>query len=122
MDSWKQYKKAVRAALQCSRKQKDQLLKQLEEFKQSDIPDSEGKSFEQYIMDFGPPEEMANSLMENISKEELVQFQKGNQRLRFILCILIAAVIVGTIYIWFEKSNPVVVHDQITVGEEIKTN
>ena len=30
--------------------------------------------------------------------------------------------VAGTLYIWFEKSNPVVVYDQVSVTEEIKIN
>lgn len=41
---------------------------------------------------------------------------------RFLLCIFVAVLVVGTLYIWFEKSNPVVVYDQVSVSEEIKVN
>ena len=39
-----------------------------------------------------------------------------------LLCIFVAVLVAGTLYIWFEKSNPVVVYDQVSVSEEIKIN
>lgn len=117
---WNKYKREVKASLKCGRKQRKQLLNQLENFK--DSSGVEDGTYSQLLASFGPPEEMAASLMENVSEAEITRFQNGKKWWRFLLCIFVAALVAGTLYIWFEKTNPVVVYDQVSVGEEIHIN
>ena len=60
--------------------------------------------------------------MESVSVKEIRKFQNEKKMWRFLLCIFVAVLVAGTLYIWFEKSNPVVVYDQVSVSEEIKIN
>ena len=117
---WNKYKREVKASLNCGRKQRKVLLNQLENFK--DSSGVEDDTYDQLLVSFGPPEDMAASLMENVSAEEISRFQNGKKWWRFLLCIFVAALVAGTLYIWFEKTNPVVVYDQVSVGEEIHIN
>lgn len=119
---WNKYKREVRTFLKCGRKQRKSLLDQLEAFKDSANSGLEENSYDWFAANFGPPEEMAASLMQNISAGEIAQFQNGQRRKRFFLCVFVAAVIAGTLYIWFEKSNPIVVYDDVSAGEEIQIN
>jgi len=117
---WNKYKKEVKASLKCDRKLRRNLLSQLEDFK--DSSGVEDGAYDQFAISFGPPQEMASSLMESVSVKEIRKFQNEKKMWRFLLCIFVAVLVAGTLYIWFEKSNPVVVSDQVSVSEEIKIN
>lgn len=117
---WNKYKREVKASLKCDRKLRRNLLSQLEDFKDSSCV--EDGAYEQLAISFGPPQEMASSLMESVSVKEIRKFQNEKKMWRFLLCIFVAVLVAGTLYIWFEKSNPVVVYDQVSVSEEIKIN
>ena len=120
MKGWNKYKKEVKASLKCDRKLRRNLLSQLEVFK--DSSGVEDGAYDQFAISFGPPQEMASSLMESVSVKEIRKFQNEKKMWRFLLCIFVAVLVAGTLYIWFEKSNPVVVYDQVSVSEEIKIN
>ena len=117
---WNKYKREVKASLKCDRKLRRNLLSQLEDFK--DSSGVEDGAYDQFAISFGPPQEMASSLMESVSVKEIRKFQNEKKMWRFLLCIFVAMLVAGTLYIWFEKSNPVVVYDQVSVSEEIKIN
>lgn len=117
---WNKYKREVKASLKCDRKLRRNLLSQLEDFK--DSSGVEDGAYDQFAISFGPPQEMASSLMESVSVKEIRKFQNEKKMWRFLLCIFVAVLVAGTLYIWFEKSNPVVVYDQVSVSEEIKIN
>lgn len=117
---WNKYKREVKASLKCDRKLRRSLLSQLEDFK--DSSGVEDGTYDQFAISFGPPQEMASSLMESVSVKEIRKFQNEKKMWRFLLCIFVAVLVAGTLYIWFEKSNPVVVYDQVSVSEEIKIN
>ena len=117
---WNKYKREVKASLKCDRKLRRNLLSQLEDFK--DSSGVEDGAYDQFAISFGPPQEMASSLMESVSVKESRKFQNEKKMWRFLLCIFVAVLVAGTLYIWFEKSNPVVVYDQVSVSEEIKIN
>lgn len=117
---WNKYKREVKASLKCDRKLRRNLLSQLEDFKDSSCV--EDGAYDQFAISFGPPQEMASSLMESVSVKEIRKFQNEKKMWRFLLCIFVAVLVAGTLYIWFEKSNPVVVYDQVSVSEEIKIN
>lgn len=117
---WNKYKREVKASLKCDRKLRRNLLSQLEDFK--DSSGVEDGAYDQFAISFGPPQEMASSLMESVSAKEIRKFQNEKKMWRFLLCIFVAVLVAGTLYIWFEKSNPVVVYDQVSVSEEIKIN
>lgn len=120
MKGWNKYKREVKASLKCDRKLRRNLLSQLEDFK--DSSGVEDGAYDQFAISFGPPQEMASSLMESVSVKEIRKFQNEKKMWRFLLCIFVAVLVAGTLYIWFEKSNPVVVYDQVSVSEEIKIN
>lgn len=120
MKGWNKYKKEVKASLKCDRKLRRNLLSQLEDFK--DSSGVEDGAYDQFAISFGPPQEMASSLMESVSVKGIRKFQNEKKMWRFLLCIFVAVLVAGTLYIWFEKSNPVVVYDQVSVSEEIKIN
>lgn len=117
---WNKYKREVKASLKCDRKLRRNLLSQLEDFK--DSSGVEDGAYDQFAISFGPPQEMASSLMESVSAKEIRKFQNEKKMWRFLLCIFVAVLVAGTLYIWFEKNNPVVVYDQVSVSEEIKIN
>lgn len=119
---WNKYRREVSTFLKCSRRHRKVLLDQLEDFKNSADSDLEEDSYEWFTANFGPPEEMASSLTQNLSAGEIAQFQNGQKWKRFFLYVFIAAMIAGTLYIWFEKSNPIVVYDDVSASGEIQIN
>ena len=69
---WNKYKKEVKASLKCDRKLRRNLLSQLEDFK--DSSGVEDGAYDQFAISFGPPQEMASSLMESVSVKEIRKF------------------------------------------------
>lgn len=73
MKGWNKYKREVKASLKCDRKLRRNLLSQLEDFK--DSSGVEDGAYDQFAISFGPPQEMASSLMESVSVKEIRKFQ-----------------------------------------------
>lgn len=119
---WNKYRREVSVFLKCGWRQRKVLLHQLKDFKDAADSDLEEKGYEWFIANFGPPEEMAGSLMQNLSAGEIAQFQNKQKWKHFFLWVFIAAMIAGTLYIWFVKENPIVVYDELVVSEEIQVN
>ena len=94
---WNKYKREVKASLKCDRKLRRNLLSQLEDFK--DSSGVEDGAYDQFAISFGPPQEMASALMEGVSVKEIRKFQNEKKMWRFLLCIFVAVLVAGTLYI-----------------------
>lgn len=120
-DGFQRYKKAVRRHLRCSRAAKDGLLARLEQFRQDARDGAEAYPYEQAVADFGPPEAMAQTLMEEVSQEEARAYQRSRR------CLFAAGMIAGVLwilftwYIYFMKTIPIVEYREIVTSTAIET-
>ena len=111
------YLRELRRHLRCSRKTKKRLLEQFKAYQRSAIDDT--PDYDQMVTMFGPPEEMARTLMEEVSQEERSIYQHKKQRLKaagIAACILWA---VFTFYVFWIKSIPLQVVERTYCNSEI---
>ena len=88
------YRRQVRHAMHCSRSCQEKRLHDLDALLNSFTEEAPDADMEKIVKEFGPPSEMAASLCEGISKDELSRW-KRKHRILFILCILIFAGVIA---------------------------
>lgn len=103
-----QYKKAIKKQLLCCGATKKKLLTRLQtslaEFEEEHPAPDTGILYDA----FGPPEEMAKTLMEGVSGKEIEKYRRKKVVLRVIAGILVAALLLFTIYVFVVKQRPIV--------------
>lgn len=100
------YLHELRHHLRCSRKTKNRLLEQFKAYQCDAIDDT--PDYNQMVTMFGPPEEMARTLMEEVTQVE-VQIYRRN-KLRIVAAGIAACVlwIMFTMYVYWMKSIPII--------------
>ena len=88
------YRRQVRHAMHCSRTNQEKRLHDLDTLLTAFTEENPDAGLEKIVQEFGPPSEMAASLCEGISKDELNRWKRNN-RILFILCILIFAGVIA---------------------------
>lgn len=88
------YRRQVRHAMHCSRTNQKKRLHDLDALLTSFSEENPDADIEKIVQEFGPPPEMAASLCEGISKDELSRW-KRNHRILFGVCILLFACVVA---------------------------
>ena len=58
---------------------------------------------------FGPPEEMAQVLMTEVSPEEKAEYRRNRQMRRIAAGIIVVVFVLFTMYVYFEKQKPLTV-------------
>ena len=99
-----QYLSAVKAELSCSHKQKQQLIKQLENSIDIYISENGNVDMDKLILEFGSPEEIAFSFLEDeppASLRKRLSLKKNVVKTMIILGAILIAVftILGTAYV-----------------------
>lgn len=64
---------------------------------------------------FGPPDEMANVLVERISKEDRRNYLRSQHRKRIFAAVLAILFAVYVTYVLFWKQRPIIVVDHIII-------
>lgn len=88
------YRRQVRHAMHCSRASQEKRLHDLDLLLTSFTEENPEADIEEIVAEFGSPSEMAASLCEGISKDELSRW-KRNHWILVILCILIFAGVIA---------------------------
>ena len=111
------YMRELRRQMRCSRKTQNRLLEQFTAYQLKSL--DETPDYEQMVTMFGSPDEMARTLMEEVSQEERSIYQHKKQRLKaagIAACILWA---VFTFYVFWIKSIPLQVVEKTYCNSEI---
>lgn len=106
-----QYRSNVRRNLRCGAGAKNRLLAKLDRLLDSYAGEHDKASTEALIAAFGTPVEMARTLMLDATSDELAQYRKENQIKRVILCVLLAAFMVFTVWLYFFKEVGITSYD-----------
>lgn len=114
-DGMLRYRRELRKALCCTRKTKNSLLAQFLVYQQKVIDELSSPTYEQMVILFGPPEEMAEVLMVEVTPEENDHYQKRRRLYLGVAGGLLAVLIVFTAYTTFIKELTTIV---ITVEEK----
>lgn len=126
MTSVTRYKKELQKKLLCSRKDKEILLEQYEGMLNGFLEETPSPSREQLEDAFGPPENMAETLLASVTAEDLVRYQKGHRVMRVLAKVLVgialAASIALTVKLYLDSQIPVIVEKTIIIGETIPVN
>ena len=100
------YLHELRRHLRCSRKTKNRLLEQFKAYQRDTIDDT--PDYDQMVTMFGPPEEMARTLMEEVTQVEMQASRRS--RLRMIAAAIAACVlwVMFTAYVYWMKTIPII--------------
>ena len=113
------YKKELKKKLRCSRKDKKKLLGQFDVILNGFLEETAPLSREQLEDAFGPPENMAETLLTSVSVEDLVRYQKHHSVTRVLIKALVgialAASIILTAKLYLDGQTPVVVDEVIVI-------
>ena len=93
-----QYRKKLKACLQCSSKTKKALLDSFDrslEYYLEECPEPADKELHAA---FGPPEEMAWVLMEGITTQEIAKYQVRQTLKGVSVCILVMLLLIACVY------------------------
>lgn len=124
----KQYRKAVKGGLCCSRNTKDNLLSKFDTSLSTLLEDSPSPTKDELHQAFGPPKEMVAILMEEVPPEEIKKQRTKKTITRIILGVIIAAILayVTAVFILVVdlKDDPItsseeVIVDDVTIEDEV---
>lgn len=99
-----QYRRALKKKLRCNGKAKKRLLNGFNQTLSAYLEEHSNSSAEELSAAFGPPREMAEVLMTQISNQEYAIYRRKTLCLRILTSILIVVVVFFTLYVWFYKS------------------
>ncbi|MCD8189307.1 MAG: periplasmic heavy metal sensor [Clostridiales bacterium] len=108
-----QYRRAVRKHLRCGRAAKQRLEEHLTGLLNAFLEENPTPDRAALEAAFGTPEELAATLMEELTPEERGQWKKQKLAVRVVLVLLLAVVAVYTIGTFIYRSIP----NEITVYE-----
>ena len=111
----KKYERAVKKALHCGRAAKARLLARFHGSLQTFLEENPSPNAQALYDAFGPPEEMAKLLMEDTTEAERAQYRRNKLLLRIGAVILIAAILLFSIYVCFVKSVPVQQYNEFSI-------
>lgn len=108
-DTVLQYERLLKKRLRCTAAVSKRLLKKFRGALLAFLEETPEPSLKQLHEAFGPPEEMAQVLMVEMSPEENAKYRR-NRRIRRIAAGVIAVVfLLFTMYVYFEKQKPLTV-------------
>lgn len=117
--SVKQYRKKLRCKLYCTKPMQDRLLAQFDGKLANYLEENDSPSMDDLISDFGPIDEMARILMEPVSEEEVLAYQKQKAKKQIISIVLVIVAILLIIFAFFWKQRPIVVVDEVNPAAPI---
>lgn len=106
------YMRELRRQMRCSRKTQNRLLEQFTAYQLNSL--DETPDYEQMVTMFGPPDEMAQTLMEEITPSEESAFRRSRLQRIAIGIIAGALWVLFTGYVYWMKTVPIE-HNRIIV-------
>lgn len=100
------YMRELRRHLHCSRKAQKRLLDQFTTYQRSNMDST--PDYDQMVTMFGPPEEMARTLMEEITSEEQTAYAQSKLVKKIVTVLLATAFVLSSLYVMFWKEMSVV--------------
>lgn len=100
-----QYRRALKKKLRCNVNVKQRLLDGFDQTLATYLEEHSDPTIDNLAVAFGPPEEMAENLMAEVTPQEIAQHRRNSLLLRVLAGILIVVLLLSTVYIWFFKNN-----------------
>lgn len=115
----RQYRKKLKKELRCCCSARRRLLDQWDSSLAGFLEDHPDPAVEEISAAFGPPEEMAQILMAELTTEDTRQYRLHIRIKRVLAGLCAAAFLLFFAYVFFEKQKPITV---IETGEFIETS
>lgn len=112
---YKRYIKNIRAQIQCSRSKKAELLAPFLRSMQNYELENETAFYHDLVNAFGTPEEMAETLAEQLTEKDIRKYKCCKTVIKVFLIFVIGFVLVWSIYLLFFANAPVEVTQTIIV-------
>lgn len=109
------YEKALKKQLRCTGSTKKRLLLQFRSSLAAYLEEHPFPTASDLRDAFGPPEDMAKVLMENISEAEVKTYRKRALILKIIAVVLLAMILIQVVYSAFFKDYTIVTDDSIII-------
>lgn len=102
------YQRELKKHIRCNVITKRKLIRQFNDSLFSFLVDQPDPTYEQLVAAFGPPQEMASILMEELSEREKIRYRFAQKVKIIFLGILATLFILFSLYVFFEKEFAVV--------------
>lgn len=113
----KNYRKQVRKALLCGRKEKKQLTAALDRDLARFREETPEPTAEELSAAFGTPVDMAASLMAQLPEGTAVSYRKKTQMITWVVSVVMAVILLFSVYACFIKEIPVYEVEDLDIGE-----
>lgn len=110
-----QYKRALKRNLRCSGSTRERLLAKFNSSLTTFLEETPAPRKDEIYAAFGPPKELADLLMAEVTPKEATRYRKKSNIIRFAAGILVAIFFAGAVYIYFMKEIPVKYDDKIVI-------
>lgn len=112
-----QYRKSVKALLQCDHKAKERLLSDFDRLLSTYLDEYPDSTMDELIAAFGPPEAVASELMRQLTPQEVNQHRNSRLTLRILALVVAVFLSLATIYIWFFKEVGLTTTNEMDIVE-----
>lgn len=102
-DGMKQYRRVLKRKLRCSWGVRKRLLEKFDDAAFSYLENEPTPALAEVTEAFGPPEEMARTLMEEVTPKEAAAYKRGTILRRVLAGVAAAAVLAFAIYTFYWK-------------------
>ena len=107
-----QYRRALKKLLFCSSSKREQLMLRFQSMLNTLLADCPAPTKQDLYDAFGSPEELANTLSEEITPEDTARYRRMQNARRIIAGILIGLLLIASVYVFFVKQKPLVSVDE----------
>ena len=116
-----QYRRAVKKNLRCTLKVKIRLMDGFDHTLSGYLEENQNPTADDLVNAFGPPKEMADVLISNLSQSERTQYRKTTLLGKILLATLVVLFLALTAYIWSFKTKGLTAIDEaskLSITEE----
>lgn len=111
-DTVLQYERLLKKQLRCTTAVRKRLLEKFRGALLVFLEETPDPNLNQLREAFGPPEEMAQVLMTEVSPEERAEYCRNRRIWRIVAGVIAVVFVLFTMYIYFEKQKPLVMIDE----------
>ena len=121
MESVKQYERKLKKNLNCFPKTKATLIGSFRRSLEDFLVEAPEPTFDALVEAFGTPEEMATTLMADVSSKEIARRKVFLYVKRAVAVVLILLFLALTYHVYVEKSIPVYTYDSGDLIDEVES-
>ena len=103
INSTAQYRRALKKELRCNNKVKKRLWDGFNQTLTAYLEEHSNPTIDDLAIAFGPPEEMAEVLMAEVTTQEHAKYRKRILCNRILISLLVVVLVLFTFQIWFYK-------------------